>query len=56
MNLLNSKKPIHKKLNKDMESKVCVICNTEKVLTHCTKILENVNSEILKKVQNVTET
>ena len=31
-----------------MESKVCVICNTEKVLIIFTTIIENVNSVIFK--------
>ena len=35
-----------------MESKVCVICNTEKVLMIFTTYIENINFVILKEVQN----
>ena len=35
-----------------METKVCVICNTEKVLIIFTTNIENVNHVILKEVQD----
>ena len=37
-----------------MDSKVCVVCNIEKSLIIFTTNIENVNSVILKEVQDVT--
>ena len=37
-----------------MNSKVCVVCNIEKVLIIFTTNIENVNSLILKEVRDVT--
>ena len=37
-----------------MDSKVCVVCNIEKVLIIFTTNIENVNSVTIKKVRDVT--
>ena len=41
-------KNFNEKIIKSVNSKVCVICNTEKVMTLLTTSVENVNSVILK--------